>query len=161
MSYNQQILNSISAACMDILVDKPGFPDFTFILYRDGWFTHHIVVERKKVKIGGTIARGAKRRNYSASNTIQVFDVNYANKVFDAIENLNREEELGLNADIIGIVPFDNREAEILSLGKLETYNGTERTLIYTGHEGKRIKIYSPQQEILDRYIKGAKSNSN
>ena len=150
-----ETLYKLSTVCMDILVDKPGFPDFAFVLYEGGWFTHHIVTERAVVQAGGASARGARRENYAPVQG-GVFDREYADRVFYAIDRMNTDRRLGLNTDEIAIVPFDDREQEVLALGDItgtETFPDTVtvKTLDYRYRSGKRIKIYSvPRARLVE-----------
>ena len=138
----------LSTQCMDLLVNKPDFPDYAFVLHEDGWSTHHIVVERQLVKLGHMSARGAKRVNHGPSKTGQ-FNKEYAEKVFDYMEKRKRRENLNVNTNELAIIPFGDREKEILFLGTVqetaELQGGIKvTTLNYIGRSRKTIKIYSP-----------------
>lgn len=149
-----QRMNEVSARYMDLLVNKPGFPDFAFVLHGNGWLTHHIIAERSTIRTSKGTLTGARRKNYGASRTGD-FNQYYVEKVFDAIASLKSERQPPLNIDEIAVIPLDDREKEILSLGKIVATEDLQagvkvKTVEFQGQEGKRIKIYSAPQLRLD-----------
>lgn len=148
---NTQEMYGISKSCMDILVDKEGFPDFVFVLYDEGYLTHHVVIERRE----GRAARFCARRD---GEPVQSGDFNreFVDKVYSAIEELNDEGYFGQNRNTndLGVVPFGKREAEVLLLGTVagnsEFQDGVRvKTLDYRYTPGKHIKIYSTPHLII------------
>ena len=139
---DEDYMNRTSAACLDILVGKPGFPDHAFVLYDGGWFTFHRILGRSEEGVAGGILTGTDRMNFAPKQEPDF--QGFLDRMITGLE----ERDPGRYRNMeVALIPYSTRKEEALSLGEIigsQTFPDgiTMTTLEY--RQGKRIRIYSP-----------------